>query len=92
MEDEGSVLKYMTKSEIEAQRSSLLIMTQCLFGRKVKQIEILCNPQSIDSFYRRQRELCDSPKSISVCSVSVLLTDKLPLYSFILTSEVKPLF
>ena len=26
--DEGSVLKYMTKSEIEEQRSSLLIMTQ----------------------------------------------------------------
>ena len=30
MEDEGSVLKYMTKSEIEEQRSSLLIMTQRL--------------------------------------------------------------
>jgi hypothetical protein len=44
MEDEGSVLKYMTKSEIEAQRSSLHIMTQCLFWRKVKQIETLCNP------------------------------------------------
>ena len=28
MEDEGSVLKYMTQSEIEEQRSSLLIMTQ----------------------------------------------------------------
>ena len=28
MEDEGSVLKYMTKSEIEEQRRSLLIMTQ----------------------------------------------------------------
>ena len=28
MEDEGSVLKYMTKSEIEEQRSSLLTMTQ----------------------------------------------------------------
>ena len=28
MEDEGSVLKYITKSEIEEQRSSLLIMTQ----------------------------------------------------------------
>ena len=28
IEDEGSVLKYMTKSEIEEQRSSLLIMTQ----------------------------------------------------------------
>ena len=28
MEDERSVLKYMTKSEIEEQRSSLLIMTQ----------------------------------------------------------------
>ena len=27
IEDEGSVLKYMTKSEIEEQRSSLLIMT-----------------------------------------------------------------
>ncbi len=26
--DEGSVLKYMTESEIEEQRSSLLIMTQ----------------------------------------------------------------
>ncbi len=26
-EDDGSVLKYMTKSEIEEQRSSLLIMT-----------------------------------------------------------------
>ena len=31
MEDEGSVLKYMTKSEIEEQRGSLLIMTQRLF-------------------------------------------------------------
>ena len=31
MEVEGSVLKYMTKSEIEEQRSSLLIMTQRLF-------------------------------------------------------------
>ena len=34
IEDEGSVLKYMTKSEIEEQRSSLLIMTQrlhCIF-------------------------------------------------------------
>ena len=28
IEDDGSVLKYMTKSEIEKQRSSLLIMTQ----------------------------------------------------------------
>ena len=28
IEDEGSVLTYMTKSEIEEQRSSLLIMTQ----------------------------------------------------------------
>ena len=34
MEDEGSVLKYMTKSEIEEQRSSLLIMTQrtCVYN------------------------------------------------------------
>ena len=31
IEDDGSVLKYMTKSEIEEQRSSLLIMTQRLF-------------------------------------------------------------
>ena len=30
IEDEGSVLTYMTKSEIEGQRSSLLIMTQRL--------------------------------------------------------------
>jgi hypothetical protein len=30
MEDEGSVLTYMTKSEIEEQRSSLLMMTQRL--------------------------------------------------------------
>ena len=30
IEDEGSVLKYMTKSEIEEQHSSLLIMTQRL--------------------------------------------------------------
>ena len=30
MEDEGSVLKYMTKSEIEEQRCSLIIMTQRL--------------------------------------------------------------
>ena len=29
--DEGSVLKYMIKSEIEEQRSSLLIMTQRRF-------------------------------------------------------------
>jgi hypothetical protein len=28
IEDEGSVLTYMTKSEIEEQRSSLLMMTQ----------------------------------------------------------------
>ena len=33
IEDGGSVLKYMTKSEIEEQRSSLLIMTQRLFMR-----------------------------------------------------------
>ena len=31
IEDEGSVLKYMTKSRIEEQCSSLLIMTQRLF-------------------------------------------------------------
>ncbi len=31
IEYDGSVLKYMTKSEIEEQRSSLLIMTQRLF-------------------------------------------------------------
>ena len=31
IEDNGSVLKYMTKSEIEKQRSSLLIMTQRLY-------------------------------------------------------------
>ena len=31
IEDDGSVLKYMTKSEIEEQRSSLLIMTQRRF-------------------------------------------------------------
>ena len=31
IEDDGSVLKYMTKSEIEKQRSSLLIMTQRLY-------------------------------------------------------------
>ena len=31
IEDEGSVLKYMTKSEIEEQHCSLLIMTQRLF-------------------------------------------------------------
>ena len=30
IEDEGSVLTYMTKSEIEEQRSSLLMMTQRL--------------------------------------------------------------
>ncbi len=30
IEDEGSVLTYMNKSEIEGQRSSLLIMTQRL--------------------------------------------------------------
>lgn len=30
IKDEGSVLKYMTKSEVEEQRSSLLIMTQRL--------------------------------------------------------------
>ena len=35
MEDEGSVLKYMTKSEIEEQRSSLLIMTQRIFYVKM---------------------------------------------------------
>ena len=31
IKDEGSVLKYMTKSEIDEQRSSLHIMTQRLF-------------------------------------------------------------
>jgi hypothetical protein len=31
IEDEGSVMKYMTKSEIEEQYSSLLMMTQRLF-------------------------------------------------------------
>ena len=34
IEDEGSVLKYMTKSEIEEQRSSLLIMTQRLVFKR----------------------------------------------------------
>jgi len=33
IEDEGSVLTYMTKSEIEGQRSSLLIMTQRCYLR-----------------------------------------------------------
>lgn len=50
MKDERSVLKYIIISKIEAQRSSLLIMTQCLFWRKVKQIETLCYPQSIGFF------------------------------------------
>ena len=36
IEDDGSVLKYMTKSEIEEQRSSLLIMTQRLFLRFIR--------------------------------------------------------
>ena len=31
IEDEGSVLEYMTKSEIEEQRCSMLIMTQRYF-------------------------------------------------------------
>ena len=31
IENEGSVLKYMVKSEIDVQRSSLCIMTQHLF-------------------------------------------------------------
>lgn len=31
IEDKESVLKYMTKSEIEKQRSSLLVMAQRLF-------------------------------------------------------------
>ncbi len=31
IKDEGSVLKYMTKSEIDEQRSTLHIMTQRLF-------------------------------------------------------------
>lgn len=31
IEDEGSVLKHMTESEIEKQRSSLLMMTKCHF-------------------------------------------------------------
>ena len=35
IEDEGSVLTYMTKSEIEGQRSCLLIMPQRLFDRWV---------------------------------------------------------
>ena len=30
IEDKGSALKYMTKAEIEKQRSSLLVMTQRL--------------------------------------------------------------
>jgi hypothetical protein len=42
MEDEGSVLKYMTKSEIEEQRSSLLIMTQRLFIQSYN-----CYPQEL---------------------------------------------
>ena len=32
IEDEGSVLKYMTKSEIDEQRSSYHIMTHPQFG------------------------------------------------------------
>ena len=34
MEDEGNVLKYMTKSEMGKQRSCLLIMTQRLFVKE----------------------------------------------------------
>jgi hypothetical protein len=33
IEEEGSVLKYMTKSETEEQLSSFLIMTQRLSGK-----------------------------------------------------------
>ena len=34
MEDEGNVLKYMTKCEMGKQRSCLLIMTQRLFVKE----------------------------------------------------------
>ena len=34
MEDEGNVLKYMTRSEMGKQRSCLLIMTQRLFVKE----------------------------------------------------------
>ena len=36
IEDDGSVLKYMTNSEIEEQRSSLLIMTQRQLGSFIR--------------------------------------------------------
>ena len=56
MEDEGSVLKYMTRSEIEEQRSSLLIMTQRLF------FVSLFSPQNIFETWAKVNILPDSNK------------------------------
>ena len=55
IEDEGSVLKYMTKSEIEKQRSSLLVMTQrlvyyFLLGNEFKQFQTIKKERNNLSF------------------------------------------
>ena len=50
IKDEGSVLKYMTKSEIDEQRSSLHIMTQRPFVVQKSNIS-LRNPNSKFCFF-----------------------------------------
>ncbi len=52
IEDDGSVLKYMTKSEIEEQRSSLLIMTQRLL---VNDSSLFLTKEHKDIFFLTQR-------------------------------------
>ena len=59
IEDEGSVLKYITKSEIEEQRSSLLIMTQRLLS--CVRVNILARP-SFRLFVCGVRLLSDTNK------------------------------
>ena len=55
MEDEGSVLKYMTKSEIEEQRSSLLIMTQRLFVYTRTNPKLIGACEQKDDFVRQAK-------------------------------------
>ena len=60
MEDEGSVLKYMTKSEIEEQRSSLLIMTQRLFVYTRTNPQLISACEQKDDFVRQVKSHASS--------------------------------
>ena len=88
IEDDGSVLKYMTMSEIEKQRSSLLIMTQRLVVYitlwTLRQLFFFCRRRG--EFRRcRFRFCCLSNKSSFVLCTCFCLTLR---HHFSLTTEV----